>query len=102
MPHATVPIVEGTDRILTPTAVGFVEDLTRHFRPRIEELLERRRATQARFKAGDRPDFLEETAAVRSGDWTVGAIPPDLQDRRGGSTRPAGGQKNIKPPDSGA
>jgi malate synthase len=102
MPHATVPIVEGTDRILTPTAVAFVEDLTRRFRPRIEELLERRRTTQARFNAGVRPDFLEETAAVRSGNWTVGAIPPDLQDRRVEITGPVDRKMIINALNSGA
>jgi malate synthase len=82
MPVPTAPVVDGADRILTPSAIAFIEYLTRRFRPRIDELLERRRATQARFNAGARPDFLAETAAVRSGDWKVGAIPADLQDRR--------------------
>jgi malate synthase len=63
------------DRILTAPAISFVEDLTRRFRPRIDELLERRRGTQARFNAGARPDFLAETAAVRGGDWKVGRTP---------------------------
>jgi malate synthase len=102
MTHATAPVVEGTDRVLTPTAVAFVEDLTRRFRPRIYELLERRRATQARFDAGVRPDFLEETAAVRSGDWTVGAIPADLQDRRVEITGPVDRKMIINALNSGA
>jgi malate synthase len=102
MTHATVPIVEGTDRILTPAAVEFIEDLTRRFRPRIDEQLERRRATQARFNAGERPDFLEETAAVRSGDWTVGAIPADLQDRRVEITGPVDRKMIINALNSGA
>ena len=50
--------------ILTAPAVAFVEDLVRRFRPRIDELLERRRATQARFNAGARPGFLPETAEI--------------------------------------
>src|SRR4051794_38332847 len=74
--------VEGADRILTPTAVAFVEDLTRRFRPRIDELLDRRRARQADFNAGARPNFLADTEAIRTGNWTVGTIPADLQDRR--------------------
>ena len=102
MTHATAPVVEGTDRVLTPTAVAFVEDLTRRFRPRIDELLERRRATQARFNAGARPDFLAETAAVRSGDWTVGAIPADLQDRRVEITGPVDRKMIINALNSGA
>ena len=96
------PIVEGADRVLTPPAVAFVEDLTRRFRPRIDELLERRRATQARFNAGARPDFLAETAAVRSGDWKVGAIPADLQDRRVEITGPVDRKMIINALNSGA
>ena len=82
--------------------LAFVEDLTRRFRPRIDELLERRRATQARFNAGARPDFLAETAAVRSGDWKVGAIPADLQDRRVEITGPVDRKMIINALNSGA
>src|SRR3954467_4596323 len=90
------------DRILTAPARTFVEDLTRRFRPRIDELLERRRATQARFNAGGRPDFLADTAAVRSGDWKVGAIPADLQDRRVEITGPVDRKMIINALNSGA
>src|SRR5580765_1790406 len=102
MPVPTAPIVDGTDRILTPSAIAFVEDLTRRFRPRIDELLERRRATQARFNAGARPDFLADTAAVRSGDWKVAAIPADLQDRRVEITGPVDRKMIINALNSGA
>jgi malate synthase len=102
MPVPIAPIVDGADRILTPAAIAFVEDLTRRFRPRIDELLERRRATQARFNAGARPDFLAETAAVRSGDWKVGAIPADLQDRRVEITGPVDRKMIINALNSGA
>ena len=98
----TLPLVDGADRILTPPAIAFVEDLTRRFRPRIDELLERRRATQARFNAGARPDFLAETAAVRGGDWKVGAIPADLQDRRVEITGPVDRKMIINALNSGA
>jgi len=102
MPVPTAPIVDGADRILTPSAIAFVEDLTRRFRPRVDELLERRRATQARFNSGGRPDFLAETAAVRSGDWKVGAIPADLQDRRVEITGPVDRKMIINALNSGA
>src|SRR5580765_7776344 len=90
------------DRILTAPALSFVEDLTRRFRPRIDELLERRRATQARFNTGARPEFLAETARVRSGDWKVGAIPADLQDRRVEITGPVDRKMIINALNSGA
>src|SRR5476649_1182361 len=102
MAVSTFPAVEGTNRILTAPAISFVEDLTRRFRPRIDELLERRRATQARFNAGARPDFLDETAAVRGGDWKVGAIPADLLDRRVEITGPVDRKMIINALNSGA
>ena len=102
MAVSTFPFVEGADRVLTAPAVSFVEDLTRRFRPRIDELLARRRATQARFNAGARPDFLADTAAVRSGDWKVGAIPADLHDRRVEITGPVDRKMIINALNSGA
>jgi malate synthase len=90
------------ERPLTAPALSFVEDLTRRFRPRIDELLERRRATQARFNAGARPDFLAETVAVRRGDWKVGAIPADLEDRRVEITGPVDRKMIINALNSGA
>src|SRR3954447_3681648 len=90
------------DRFPPPPAVSFVEDLTRRFRPRIDDLLERRRTVQARFNAGARPDFLPDTAAVRSGDWKVGAIPADLQDRRVEITGPVDRKMIINALNSGA
>jgi malate synthase len=96
------PQVDGADRVLTPAAVSFVEDLTRRFRPRIEELLARRRVTQARFDAGARPDFLAETADVRARDWTIAPTPPDLQDRRVEITGPVDRKMIINALNSGA
>ncbi len=96
------PIVEGATRVLTAPAVAFVEDLTRRFRPRIDELLERRRSMQARFNDGARPGFLDETAAVRGAEWTVGAIPADLQDRRVEITGPVDRKMIINALNSGA
>ena len=96
------PVVEGADRVLTAPAVAFVEDLTRRFRPRIDEMLARRRSAQARFNAGERPGFLADTAAVRGGDWKVGAIPADLLDRRVEITGPVDRKMIINALNSGA
>jgi malate synthase len=96
------PHADGIDRVLTPAAVAFVEDLARRFRPRIEDLLARRRAAQARIDAGARLDFLPETAAVRSGDWTIAPTPPDLQDRRVEITGPVDRKMIINALNSGA
>src|SRR5262247_2311106 len=96
------PSVEGSDRVLTTPALSFVEDLTKRFRDRIDELLARRRATQQRYDRGERPDFLAETASVRSGDWRVGSIPADLQDRRVEITGPVDRKMIINALNSGA
>ena len=102
MAASTFPVVEGADRVLTAPAVALIEDLTRRFRSRIDELLARRRATQARVSAGARPDFLASTVAVRSGDWKVGAIPADLLDRRVEITGPVDRKMIINALNSGA
>src|SRR5258705_14023309 len=89
-------------RVLTPAAVAFVEDLTRRFRPRIEELLTRRRAAQQRLDSGQRLDFLPDTAEVRRSDWRVAPIPADLQDRRVEITGPVDRKMIINALNSGA
>jgi malate synthase len=94
--------IEGAERVLTAPAVAFVEDLTRHFRPRIDELLARRRGVQDRYNKGDRPNFLKDTADVRSADWKVGSIPDDLQDRRVEITGPVDRKMIINALNSGA
>jgi malate synthase len=96
------PTVEGADRVLTTQALAFVEDLTQRFRARIAELLARRVTTQQRYDRGERPDFLAETANVRSGDWRVGSIPADLQDRRVEITGPVDRKMIINALNSGA
>jgi malate synthase len=76
------PVEGRAVEILTPEALAFVADLHRRFDARRRELLAARAARQARFDAGELPDFPPETADVRAADWTVGPIPADLQDRR--------------------
>jgi malate synthase len=78
----TAPIQGRAAEVLTPDALAFLAELHRAFDARRLELLARRTARQARFDAGESPDFLAETAAVRAGDWRVAPIPADLQDRR--------------------
>ncbi|OYW30618.1 MULTISPECIES: malate synthase A [unclassified Caulobacter] len=78
----TGPIEGRAVEILTPEALAFVADLHRRFDGRRRELLAARVARQARFDAGELPDFLPETADVRAADWTIAPIPADLQDRR--------------------
>ena len=57
---------------------------------------------QKRFDAGELPDFPEETRDIREGDWTVGAIPADLLDRRVEITGPTNAKMVINALNSGA
>ena len=69
-------------QILTPGAVAFVVKLHRRFEARRQELLARRAARQKEFDAGRLPDFLPETASIRSSEWKIEPQPADMLDRR--------------------
>ncbi len=104
VPRATVnaPAVPGSDQVLTPEALAFITDLTERFRPRLQALLETRRTRQARWDAGEAPDFLPETAGVRAGDWRISPPPAPLQDRRVEITGPVDRKMVINGLNSGA
>ena len=90
-------------RVLTPPAVEFVEDLVRRFQPRVDELLERRKARQAILDRGARLGFLPETRSIRGDEsWRVASIPPDLEDRRVEITGPVDRKMVINALNSGA
>jgi malate synthase len=88
--------------ILSTDALAFVADLARTFGPRVAELLKRRSERQVRFDAGERPDFLSETADVRARDWKVAPLPKDLLDRRTEITGPTDRKMVINALNSGA
>ena len=88
--------------ILSSAAIAFLSDLVQRFAPEVESLLAEREARQARTDAGELPDFLPQTAAIREGDWTVGEIPPDLLDRRVEITGPVDRKMIINALNSGA
>jgi malate synthase len=96
------PIGPGFADILTPGALRFLTLLAREFEPRRQELLARRVERQQRLTAGELPDFLPETRAVRESDWTVAPIPPDLLDRRVEITGPVDRKMVINALNSGA
>ncbi len=96
------PDVEHLERVLTPEAIEFVVRLQRQFGPRRLELLAARKKRQAVLDRGILPDFLPETADVRSGRWTVAAAPADLADRRVEITGPAEPKMMINAFNSGA
>ncbi len=76
------PMQGGYTEILSPQAIAFVAKLSRKYEGRRLELMAQRAKRQTGFDAGKLPDFLPETKAVREGDWTIGKVPADLQNRR--------------------
>ncbi len=93
---------EQTDRLLTQEALQFLASLQRQFNRRRLELLKAREETQKRLDAGEQLDFLEETKAIREGDWTIASLPEDLQDRRVEITGPVDRKMVINALNSGA
>src|SRR6266481_4014224 len=102
MTTTTVPFAEVESQILNPGAREFLTQLARKFEGRRQQLLERRSERQAELDAGRLPDFLEETAEVRRGEWTVAPIPRDLADRRVEITGPVDRKMIINALNSGA
>ena len=96
------PRLPSAEAVLTPEALAFVADLVRTFGARREALLARRREVQARLDAGERFDFLDETADVRAGGWKVAPLPADLLDRRVEITGPVDRKMVINALNSGA
>jgi malate synthase len=94
--------VGGAEEVLTPDALELLAELHEWFDERRRMLLGRRLDRQARFDGGDLPDFREDTRHIREGDWTVGAIPADLQDRRVEITGPTNAKMVINALNSGA
>jgi malate synthase len=70
------------DRLFTADSLQFLCDLHRLFESTRGALLEERVDRQARFDRGERPDFLDETAEIRSATWNVPEAPKNLLDRR--------------------
>ena len=92
----TARISEKYQEILTPRALEFVADLDRKFSKIRNDLLEARHHRQKKLDMGEMPDFLPETAQLRSdSSWTVSPNPIDLQDRRVEITGPAGDTKMV-------
>ena len=90
------------DEILTPDALAFIAGLQRRFNARRKELLAARAARQKRFDAGETPDFLPETAAIRAGDWRVAPLPAELLERRVEITGPVDRKMIVNALNSGA
>jgi malate synthase len=110
MPHSVAatgveflaPVNESYAKILTPEAVAFIVDLQRTFNERRKALLDARHERQKRLDAGEKPNFLAETKAIRDAEWTVARLPADIMDRRVEITGPVDRKMIINALNSGA
>ncbi len=91
-----------TAQVLTPEALGFIEQLEHEFGARRRALLEARAERQKEIDAGKMPDFVSGTAGIRESDWTVAAVPDELQNRRVEITGPTDRKMMINALNSGA
>jgi malate synthase len=98
----TAPINDTFATVLTPEALALVAQLHRKYESRRQELLALRVKRAQALDAGERPDFLAETASVREGDWTIAPLPADLQCRRVEITGPVERKMVINALNSGA
>ena len=96
------PLLPGFETILTPGALELVAKLHRAFEPRRQALLAARAARAKRLDAGERPDFLPETKAIREGDWAIAKLPKALECRRVEITGPVEAKMIINAYNSGA
>ncbi|MGE5064066.1 MAG: malate synthase A [Myxococcales bacterium] len=94
--------IRGWDEVLTEGTLDFLAELHERFDRRRLGLLDNRMERQARFDSGELPDFPEDTREIREAEWTVGAIPQDLQDRRVEITGPTNAKMLINALNSGA
>ncbi len=92
----------GVDTVLTPWAVDFIVALHDRFQGMRAGLLAERSLRQARFDAGERPDFLPGTLDIRDGEWRVRTAPAGLEDRRVEITGPVERKMMINALNSGA
>lgn len=90
------------EKILTPAALQFIEQLERHYGEKRRELLQYRIQRQKEIDQGILPHFLPETKHIREGEWTIAPLPNDLQDRRVEITGPVDRKMVINALNSGA
>jgi malate synthase len=98
----TGPMRARFNEIVTPAALDFLAGLHRKFDKRRKELMQRRADRQHRFDAGELPDFLPDTKAIREQGWKIGPVPKDLRDRRVEITGPVDRKMVVNALNSGA
>lgn len=90
------------DTVLSADALTFLRDLHRNFQAERKRCLNSQRERQSRISRGQRPEFREETRAIRESDWKVKPILKDLEDRRVEITGPCERKMIINALNSGA
>ena len=98
----TGPQTDSQSLVLTPEAIEFLIALHSRFEPVRQHRLKERVEWQAHLDAGEKPQFLESTLAIREAGWTVAPIPDDLRDRRAEITGPPERKMLINALNSGA
>jgi malate synthase len=96
------PILPGFEAILTRPALELVARLHRDFDARRQQLLAYRHERASKLEAGERPDFLPETADIRARDWKIAPVPKALECRRVEITGPVDAKMVINAFNSGA
>ena len=106
MPNGVVlnaPVSSDCSRLLGKDALSFVALLHRRFNTVREQLLQKRAERQVLWDKGELPNFLPETASIRSDrSWRVANCPSDLQNRRVEITGPTDRKMVINALNSGA
>lgn len=112
MPHSSLSAQSGIEiraargkdfeAILSPQALAFIAGLERQFGARRIELLNLRKQRQSELDAGWRPDFLEQTAELRTSAWKISPVPKDLQKRQVEITGPVDRKMVVNALNSGA
>jgi malate synthase len=90
------------ERVLTPEALEFLAALHELYNDRRLVLLEKRKEQQQKIDAGQFPDLLQSTLAIREGDWQIDPVPACLHDRRVEITGPVDRKMIINALNSGA
>lgn len=93
---------ESHQRVFTPDAVQFLQELHDQFAAERTRLLSVRAERAKEINAGKKPDFRADTKTIRESDWRVGSTPKDLEDRRVEITGPADAKMTINALNSGA
>ncbi|WND03429.1 malate synthase A [Temperatibacter marinus] len=96
------PIHAGYDKILTPQALDFIQQLERNFGQKRLDLMQKRQDRQKSFNQGTLPDFRKDTQSIRDESWHILGTPAELVNRTVEITGPVDRKMMINAFNSGA